>query len=201
MDTKKLLTLIPIIGGILALIGTYVPLTMIISGSFPLVSMELWLTPLGEITGDLWYSNLLGFCRLKSLADLSSQAMIPIVIGYIITGISVAAIALGAMQLILEDNKIVIITLILGIALIVLVIIQHIVFGSLPSALSDILNAILLLNLSGVSLLGSYAYAAFMLSSGVATSAAGGFYYILIGGILVLLVELFLMLQMRSETA
>jgi len=201
MDTKKLLTLIPIIGGILALIGTYVPLTMIISGSFPLVSMELWLTPLGEITGDLWYGALLGFCRLKGLADLSSQAMIPIVIGYIIAGISVATIALGAMQLILEDKKIVIINLILGIALIVLVIIEHIIFANLPSALGDILNAILLINLLGVPILTNVAYAAFMLSSGVASSGAGAFYYILIGGILVLLVELFLMLQMRSETA
>jgi hypothetical protein len=197
MELKKLIGIIPIIGGILALIGTYVPLTMISSGS-TIISMEIWITPLGEITGDLWYGLFLDFCRLGGLADLSSQAMIPIVFGYIIVGIAVAAIALGAMQLIVpKENKIVIINLILGIALIVLVIILNLIIGSIPSALvSDPL--VFMIGYLGIK---PELLNAIIMLSGVATSAAGGFYYILIGGILILIIELVIMLQMRSETA
>ncbi len=199
METKKLLALIPIIGGILALVGTYLNVTKIISGSFSFTSMEIWITCTGQMTGDYWYGQFLGFSRLGGLTGLSSQALIPIIIGFIITGLAVAIIALGAMQFALhEDSKIIIVALIVSIALIVLIILQYIILASIPSALVGdpmiILISIIMADLTGDAGL----FAAVIMLGGVVTKAALGFYYIIIGAIIALIVEIVLIIKMRG---
>jgi hypothetical protein len=195
MEIKKYIGLAPFLAGILALVGTFLTVSKIESGS-TIFSMDIWITCTGLISGDLWYGQYLGFCSLQGLASLSSQAMVPVVIGYIITGISVAIIAIGAMQLILsEDNRILILSFVLGAALVVLIILQYIILSSIPSALAG--NTLVLV--AGF-LFDSKLINAVLMLANVATKPGLGFYYIIIGAIVVVVIELVVFLLKRQTT-
>lgn len=181
MEMKKLLGIFPIIAGVIAVVGTFLAVTVINA-----LILEITVACTGRIRG----AEALGFATLGSLASLDPQALIPLVFGYIIIGLSAAVAILGIIQLVKEDAKaIVIVNLILGIALAVLVILEHIIISQFPSALGSSITILLLSSTIALVL-------------GMATVSPGiGFYLILIGAIIVIAIEIVaLILDKRSET-